>query len=143
MTDNDAIVAKWPALDQDVIDNLSPGIRQLVIWANVNRFRTIDSGDGGNHAAGMGCAPPVPMVAIQTSPEILTYEADRLQLLLERRGVKFGPPAGLDPCSSGDVPDITWPSIQASYDPADKTAIIVVVNVTSASAGLDGTPGPT
>lgn len=39
-------------------DDVSPGVRHLVDLLNAAGYETTDSGDGSNHAAGMGCALP-------------------------------------------------------------------------------------
>lgn len=114
--------------------DLSPGIRDLVVWLNEQGFRTTDSGDGSNHDAGMGCAVDFPMVAILVEPaSALIAESDRLGRLLGERGIDFEPPE----CDCCDPPDeITWPTIQGTYDPHNGTAIIVLSNVLSEDAGL-------
>ena len=61
-------------LTQDVIDNLSPGIRGAVLWLRQRGWETTDSGDGTNYKEGMGCAPPCPMVSIK-------YCGDRYDLV--------------------------------------------------------------
>ena len=93
-------------LDTKTIDGLSPGVRDLVVLLNANGFETCDSGDGSNHAAGMEGAFEGPMVAISTSPERMVYDAHRLLRFLH----------GL----------IEGPKIEASYDPADEIAIILL-----------------
>ena len=100
---------------------LSPGVRHLVLWLNQQGFKTTDSGDGSNHADGMECAVPHPMVAIVCRAERMVDEARRLKVLLEERGLVF----------KADGPDI-----QASYDPADDSAVIVLMNVLSEDARL-------
>lgn len=120
-------------MDQHIIDGLSPGIKTLVLWLNTNGFQTIDSGDGSNAAAGMGCAIATPMVAILTCNDHMAQEADRLMTMLETRGVDFTAPP--QDCADPEH-EVTWPSIQASYDPGDGNAVIVLLNVTSEDIGL-------
>lgn len=120
-------------IDQHTIDDLSPGIKGLVIWLNTNGFHTVDSGDGTNAADGMACAVDVPMVAISINKLWLADEADRLLFMLKRRGVDFTPQV-LD-CTMS-LPELALPSIQASYDPLDGLAVVVLINVTSEDIGL-------
>jgi len=115
-------------LKQAVIDGLSPGIKELVLWLNEQGFETTDSGDGTNAAAGMECAVEYPMVVmVVDKPGRLVDEAQRLYKALRGRGIQF------DHAKRGYTSDdtICWPQIQASYDPADGTAVILLSNVTS------------
>lgn len=110
------------------IQNLSPGIRDLVVWLNARGFTTVDSGDGTNFEGGMGCAVPFAMIAIKTRPIQLIDDARSLMCLLEDRGVSFKPPANP---SEQLIEESCWPTIQATYNPQDRQAIIVLYNVTS------------
>jgi hypothetical protein len=116
-------------LDQDVIDQLSPGVRDLVLWLNEQGFETTDSGDGSNFEEGMECATPHPMVVIVVEPPTLVVPmADRLCMLLEERGISFKVPAH----GCEDPPgEFTWPQIQGNYDPNDGMAFIILANVLS------------
>jgi len=80
-------------------------------------FHTMDSGDGSNHAAGMECAVPFRMVFVGCRPSELAAEADRL--------AEWVTSYGLD-----------WPafSIQASYNPADGVAGIILGEVAGEAA---------
>ena len=119
-------------MDQETINELSPEIKELVVWLNERGFETTDSGDGSNHAEGMECASEQPMVAIQVDhPLILIQEADRLYQELKAKGVDLIPPE-----SDCDCVGITWPAVHASYDPVDGMAILVLLNVTSKDVGL-------
>lgn len=102
------------------MDNLSPNVTRLVRFLNDHGFITTDSGDGSNFEAGMECAVPEPMVAIQVDPSYLVTEAQRLHVLLQSRGVRFE----------------DGPVIQATYDPHDQSSIILLLNV------VDGMIGP-
>ncbi len=120
-------------LSKDVIEKLSPGIRHLVVWLNAMGFRTTDSGDGSNAKEGMGCAVDYPMVAVEVEPKSLVHEADRLRQLLLERGVDFTK-GQLDRSTGADA--ICWPMIQGSYDPADGTAFLVLMNVADEDVDL-------
>jgi len=122
-------------LSQEVIDGLSPGIRDLVIMLNEAGFETTDSGDGSNHAQGMACAPEHPMVAILVRPEGMVSESRRLKSLIEQHGLNFEEARKVQDCADGSF-DIGWPDIQASYSPVDDVAVLVLLNVTSKDVGL-------
>ena len=112
-------------MDQKTIDGLSPRIRKLVVWLNKNIHRTTDSGDGSNHEEGMECAVPFPMIAIIVTPFTMVSEAYRLLNDLRELGIdlkKIG--------RKGHKADETTPSIQATFDPVDQTAVIILANVT-------------
>ena len=110
-------------LPDHIIKGLSPGVRELVVWLNAWGFETVDSGDGSNYAAGMEGAMDCPMVAIVASPDDLVQDAVDLMDLLRDRGVKFGPEEG-------------QPRIQAIFDPADGSAVIVLTDVLSADVEM-------
>ena len=114
---------------------LDPGIRSTVAWLRFHGFDTVDSGDGVTKYADapdeasadvadvgpgwIGCALPVPNVAIQVEPDQLVAEADRLAaLLLSEHGVT------VDPQGENLVADQAV--ISASYDPANRTALILL-----------------
>lgn len=101
---------------------VSPNVRALVAWLNNNGFPTTDSGDGSNHAAGMEGACPFPLIAIQVEPTTLVWHAKRLRRLLEGRGVVFTADA--------------FAKIEATFDPLDGVALILLIGVTSRDAGL-------
>lgn len=59
-------------------NEISPGVRDLVMWLRSLGYDTIDSGDGSNHDAGMGCALPYKHVFVRIpDKETLTWWADR------------------------------------------------------------------
>lgn len=68
----DVAVACERALHEPMSDGdregLSPGIRLLVEALDAAGFRTTDSGDGTNWAAGMECALPYRHVAVSLAP---------------------------------------------------------------------------
>jgi hypothetical protein len=85
------------------ISDLDPGIRDLVLRLRDAGFQTTDSGDGASKFEGdaMGCAEEYPHVHMQTTPDSLLSEAHRLHELFGDQG-----------------------SIQATYDPANKVAVL-------------------
>ncbi len=109
--------------DKDPWACISSGVRELVRWMNKMGFKTTDSGDGSNDKHGMGCAVPYPMVAVLSDSYYFFATADRLHRRLKERGVVFG--NGKDN-----------PRIEASYNPHDGVAVVVLVNVTDEIAGL-------
>jgi hypothetical protein len=99
-------------------EELDVGIRKTVQWLREHGFETTDSGDGSK-AATMECALNYPNVAIRIDDvDALQFEADRLYELLEEREIDVAP-QGTD----GE------PFIQATYDPADGSSIIVLAYV--------------
>lgn len=105
------------------LEGLDPGIRQTVQFLRNNGFETTDSGDGKSkfHGEECECALPFPNVAIQTEPDQLIHDADRLRGLLEAHGISIE--------ETGDPLEDPRVAIQASYDPATKVGIIVVFNL--------------
>jgi len=98
---------------------LDAGIRRTVRLLRDNGFRTCDSGDG-TKAAEMDCAVGYPMVAMLAEPGVLVAEADRLHALMLANGIDIREPGP----EEDDVP-----VIDASYDPASRVAVIVLVGV--------------
>lgn len=94
---------KTNAIDYNQLD---PGIRETVKWLNSIGFRTTDSGDGVSKSD-MECAMCIPNVAIETTKSSLIDDTDYLDFLL----------LGSD-----------THQIQASYDPRDGTAIILLLD---------------
>lgn len=105
-------------MDDLDINELDLGIRDTVAFLRDNGFDATDSGDG-TKADDMKCALPVPNIAIVTTPAKLIAEADRLAQLVLATG------HALAPCGDDDA---TTAEIQASYDPVDHTAMIMVIN---------------
>ena len=98
---------------------LDPGIRKTVRWLRSEDFDTCDSGDGVSKPADHRNLD-VPHVFMQVAPELLVAEADRLASFLASLGIHVqeqGPEEDGAPC------------IAASYDPASKVAILVLVGV--------------
>lgn len=112
-------------MSPEVVKKLSPDIRDLVVWLNAQGFETTDSGDGSNYAAGMECAVPLRMVAIKVDrPGDLAGIAERLYRLLLDHGVDFT-------SKESDPDGSSTPQIQASYDPHDGSAVVLLLNVLS------------
>ena len=104
------------ALPEIDYSKLSPGIRDTVMLLRSHGFETCDSGDGSNHAAGMKGATPFPMVAVRVGASMMAFNADSLRQLLIAQGVVFG-----------DGPND--PRIEASYDPHNGVAMVLLSNV--------------
>lgn len=97
-------------------DQLDPGIRNTVRRLHGWGFATCDSGDGSK-ADTMECAVSEPMIAIVVSPEDLVRESLRLADCLRVHGVHLE--------TIGD----DGPNIQATFDPADQSSVILLFNV--------------
>lgn len=95
---------------------INPGIWKTVAWLNENGFETTDSGDGVTHS--YTCDRTVGYVVIKTTPSTLVSETSRLVDLLKDKKLKLAPVGFF-----GGV------NIQASYDPADESAIIDVSSI--------------
>lgn len=108
------------SIDYTLID---PGVRRLVRWLNEKGYPTTDSGDGVTKPAdGDEDALTTPHAYIRATRESLIVTADRLARHLVSIGVDLD--------SIG--PDDAGPSIQASYDPANRSAIIALCGVSDA-----------
>lgn len=96
---------------------IAPNIRRVVKMLRSGGFETTDSGDGvTNVAAGMECAVDFPMVAIKPAGA-LEIEATRLLVFLREHGLVIEPQGHDAPC------------IQASFDPVDGSAVILLIGV--------------
>jgi hypothetical protein len=95
---------------------LDPGIRETVRRLNDLGFETTDSGDGVSKPD-MECAQSVPNVAITCKGKDMCVIADRLMREVTRGGFS------VEPVGTGKV------FIQATYDPADGTAVIQLIGV--------------
>ena len=104
-------------LTQAEVDGLNPGIRRLVVWLRANGFDTCDSGDGQTHDH--ACDRSYPYVTILVPKWELVAQADRLNRLLVEVGV---PIRSISEERMGGA-------IQASYDPADGSAVIDLTGV--------------
>lgn len=97
------------------VADLDPGVRRTVLLLRDLGYETTDSGDGASKGeAGL----PFAHVCIVVEPARLVEEADRLWRELQERGVVVLP--------VGDGPS-AW--IQATHDPANRIATIMVGNV--------------
>jgi hypothetical protein len=114
-------------MDEINYDELDPGVRNLVRWLRHpdHCFYTTDSGDGVSKFKDDPdyAALPYPHVVIVVDDHSeLCREADRLrQLLWIDHGIEAKP--------MGPEDDFCEPNIQATYDPTDGTAVIILVNV--------------
>ena len=106
---------------------INPGILRTVAWLNAVGFETVDSGDGVTHD--FPCDRDVGFVAIMASPTTLVSEAARLANVLQSRGVVVVPNGNDEGCT-----------IEASYDPADGSAVIVVSRITDADVQWPSPP---
>lgn len=113
-------------------EKLDPGIRRVVALLRAHNFHTVDSGDGVTkflpespfYVADPDSVNPFPHVACMVDPEQMVSEARRLKTLLAGHGVAVAP-MGNDK-----------PSIHASYDPADETALLILVSVEDTDLSL-------
>ncbi len=96
-------------LSPEILEGISPGVRQLIVDLRAAGFDTCDSGDGSNFENGMACAVPVRMVAIVVSKEELIPETERLAQWCQ------------------DYP-LDWPAyqIEGSWNPAEVTPMILI-----------------
>lgn len=111
-------------LNHEQLASLNPGIRSTVWQFREWGFDTKDSGDGKTHQ--FDCDLKCPYVHIETTPDKLASEADRLLGLLKQSGVNF------DNCPHPqDNPEefADFPTVEASYSPIDGKAIIFTMNV--------------
>lgn len=88
------------------LQELCPGIREAVRFLQMEGFETIDSGDGSLAKAGMECAFDEPMVGIKVEPHSLIVDSHRLRSILLANQINA--------------------NIEASYNPDDEVAVIVV-----------------
>jgi len=95
---------------------LSPGVRRTVMMLWRAGFHTVDSGDGKSNE-GMGCEIDIANVHMTCESGDLTSAADDLHVLLSEHGVDTG-------CDPG-----VGPFIQATYNPADGSAIVSLYGV--------------
>ena len=102
-----------------------PGIGATVRWLQGLGYETTDSGDGVSKPQAWydsGEAMPVPHVNVRwPCPDTLALAARHLAWLVRRAGVEVRP-IGAEGCAS----------IQATYDPADGSASLLVCGVDDA-----------
>lgn len=94
---------------------LSPNIRLTVNYLHKLGFETTDSGDGSNYKNGMECAVPEPMVVIKSNKQTLISDSN---FLFQNLCIDFG---------TKKVQENV--SIETSYSPIDKVAIILVLGM--------------
>lgn len=111
--------------DEPNYDELDPGIRHAVHLLRAWGFSTTDSGDGKTKPAHPDVLP-YPHVAILAERDHLCHEADSVALCLRQYG--WGVAEGFPPGK---------PTVQATYDPADETAIIMVTWPPAAAPARD------
>lgn len=103
--------------------DLNPGIVETVRYLNDRGFETCDSGDGETHK--YECDHPNPYVVVLSNESIgLTATADLVKEAVEALGIEFVVPSSTDTDS--------YPFIEASYSPVDKTGVVYVGNVRDA-----------
>lgn len=93
-------------------EQLDPGIRKVVRWLRENGFETTDSGDGETKSD-MTCAFDMPNVAVRVHYRDLLMEADRLADMMHSHLPSL-------------VHDV---HIEASYDPMDRSAVILLLRL--------------
>lgn len=104
-------------------ESLDPGIRETVRWLNARGFETTDSGDGvTKFAAGYSTdeAFDVPHVFIHCNPHDIWVQSTRLLRELTEAGFC------VEPVGHSAI------YIQATYDPADDSALIALFGVSDA-----------
>lgn len=102
-------------MDSNILNYLSPGIRLTVAALTAAGFDTCDSGDGETHQD--SGEREGPFVVIKSSGRNLTAEAVELMQFLQHNGIEV--------VQIG----VNGVQIQATYDPADDTAIIDVSGI--------------
>ena len=102
------------------VQALDPGIREIVVKLREAGFETTDSGDGASKPAPGIVIPfphvvivtPFPHVVIKSSPPNLNDDADRVYSFLAKENLmNFG----------------NFGKVEATYDPADHSAVILVM----------------
>lgn len=104
-------------------EELDPGIRSTVMALVEAGFNTADSGDGVTKFQEGGWSEldliDKPHVMIMSTRDQLIEECDRLSKFLFSKGIEVNPLNY----------DENAPSIQATYDPTNQSAIIVMMNI--------------
>lgn len=90
-------------------EELDPGIRTVVFVLRNYDFETTDSGDGVTKPEGND----YPHVFMKVDPEKLISESHRLLRILKMLGLT-----------------VQASQIQASYDPVDQVAVLILIDVT-------------
>lgn len=96
---------------------LNYGLRKTVIWLNTNGFITVESGDGDTSLSDKyECDRDYPYVMMTVEPQDIIKETERLYQLLRQQYITVD-------TIGGDI------SIQASFDPANYSAVICLMGV--------------
>jgi hypothetical protein len=96
-------------LTKAVIAALDPGIKSLVIWLNGAGWEVMD----------------VPNISIRVDPDVMISSSRTLMLQLKKL-----------PGCTGHYKLPPGVQIQASYDPADGTAVLLLTGLDDKKAGL-------
>jgi len=96
---------------------LNPGIRETVAFLRSKGFHTTDSGDGVTHD--FECDQAYPYVYMRSLPDLLRADAEELLGVLRGEGVEVGQ----------ITDDSLGVSIQATYDPVDQTAVLMLTGL--------------
>jgi hypothetical protein len=99
--------------EQEMLNELSEGVRNLVIELREAGFNTVDSGDGTNYENGMACAVPFKMIAILAPKDQAFDETDRLHEFMVKQ------------TEEGKIKWL-W-QVEMSYSPSDGNCILTVV----------------
>lgn len=99
---------------------INPGVRELVRLLRDNGFDTYDSGDGTTRE--FECDLGIPYVHIVADPLFITTDSNRLVFVLEQQGVVL----------TSHNEDGNAKTVDAAYNPIDKTAVLTVWGVTDA-----------
>ncbi|MEQ1494454.1 MAG: hypothetical protein ABL912_01660 [Novosphingobium sp.] len=98
-------------------DELDPGIRDVVIALWAAGFKTTDSGDGvsrvGTEMDSENLVIPWPHVVCEVEPHMMVTEARRASEVMTELGYAMGPQG-------------RGPSVTASFDPGDESAILFI-----------------
>lgn len=101
------------------IQDLNPGIRQLVYFLNNRGFQTVDSGDGKTHL--YECDQAQPYVVMKCEPDRIVDSCNLLAKILRSDcGIQL----------DGMNEDNSVPTIEAHYSPLSGVATITLWNVT-------------
>lgn len=102
------------------IDELSPGIKEAVLWFQSKGYETCDSGDGSNYKEGMEGALPYKHIFIEVRPHELITQANTISKLLVEAGAFL--------------------TVEATYRPEDIVGIIGIFDDNSTN-GFDHLKG--
>lgn len=106
---------------------LNPGIIKTVAWLRSQGFDTCDSGDGVTHA--MEGDAEFSYVAVKSEPYYLVRTAENIATALRNVGIEIVQTGAEE---EGGV------SIIATFDAADRAAIVIVVGITDKMLAMGG-----